>query len=285
MKRKIPVPLIGACLGIALISLFSACEENTNNPSITQDAAESIAGNLAYSTGGMIDQLVDLSSFATSDGMDKLEQKYPRDYFVFTKTYDIDTEEWSIHIERERGTAGLIPYAFVSRDYTLKFLNSTGQAQQYYITGADTARTIQFNIVQGQGRHVTRRLSQQLNEVNANWTLTNAHQNIITINGDYYRAAVDTIRTFFRVRTSDHYLEFNLTDLIMPRGSGPGIVNAISGQITGHFHADITFTSGTSYSEHTIDRYFDIQIGGGQADIDIGNATFRANILSGELIE
>lgn len=280
---------VSALIGAALLLIISACGKNStnpsDNPSITQDAAESIAGNLAYTTGGMLDQLMDLSSFATVDGMNRVEEKYPGDHFVFTREYDQLTGEWTIHIERERGTAGQIPYAFVSRDYTLKYLNALGQAQQYYVSGADTARTIHFNVLQGAGRHVTRRLSQQLNELNANWTVTNAHQDIITVNGDYYRAAVDTIRTFFRVRTSDHDLELTVNDLVMPRGSDPALINAISGHVSGHFHADITFTSGDSYSEHTIDRDFDIIIGGGRAEIEIGDADFIADILTGELVE
>jgi hypothetical protein len=288
--NQLKASIIPALLcGAALVLLLAACGEsatNVNNTAtITKDAAESIAGDIAYSTGGTIDQLIDLSSFATAGGLDNLEAKYPGDYFDFQRTYDPVTGQWTIHIERERGTQGQIPYAFVSRDYLLQYLDAGGLPQQYYITNADTARTILFQVVQGEGRHVTRRLSQQLNQLSANWTVTNANQSILTINGTYFRAAVDTIRTVNRLRASDHNLQLNVSNLTLPRGSGPTLVNAISGHITGHFHADITFISGTSYNEHTIDRDIDILIGSGRADIAIDDKTYQADLLTGELLE
>ncbi len=289
MKKLSSIRLTAILCGLALILLLAACEKNSTNleetPTISKDAAESLAGDLAYSTGGTIDQLMDLSTFATVNGMEGLDAKYPNTYFDITRTYDPVSGEWSIHIERERGTSGSIPYAFVNRDYTLKYMDALGQAQQYYVVNADTARTIQFNVVQGSGRHITRRLSQQLNQLHAEWTVTNANQNFITINGTYNRAAVDTIRTWNRVRTSDHTLQLNVAEMSVPRGGYPALVNAISGHITGHFHADVTFTQGDSYSEHTIDRDIDIVIGSGRAEIEIGSESFIADIVSGELVD
>ena len=88
-----------------------------------------------------------------------------------------------------------------------------------------------------------------------------------------------------RVRTSDHNLQLNVADLTMPRGASPILVNAITGTITGHFHADVTFTHGTSYSENVIDRDINIVIGSGQADIGLGTQTYHGNIKTGELLE
>jgi len=278
--------LLGA--GVLLIAL-TACGENTtevsDSPTIAKDAAETIAASLAYDTGGTIDQLIDLNTFATADGFDGMKDKYPSTYFTIDRTYDPVEGQWSIHIERERGINGQIPYAFVSRDYLLQYLNVDNLPQQHYVTSSDTARTINFQVVQGQGRHQTRRLSQQLNQLNANWTLTNAHQDIVTVNGTYYRAAVDTIRTFMRVRTSDHNLQLNIADLTLPRGSAPALVNAITGTITGHFHADITFTSGTSYTENVIDRDINIVIGSGRATIGLGGESYQGDLITGELLD
>lgn len=290
MNKKIQTWILLLLGVIAMAFALIACGDNSTisvdeTPSITKDAAESIASNIAYDTGGTIDQIMDLNTFATAGGFDTLKEKYPVTHFIFDKTYDPVEGKWSIHIERERGTSGLIPYAFVSRDYILQFLDGDGEAQQYYITDADTARTVNFQVVQGYGRHLTRRLSQQLNQLNANWILTNAHQDIVTINGTYYRAAVDTIRTFLRVRTSDHNLQLNIENLTMPRGQAPSVIGAISGSITGHFHADITFTSGSSYSESVIDRDINILIGSGQAEIGINNQSYLSNLTTGELLE
>jgi len=276
---------------IPLLGLFSltACGENgteiNQNPSIEKDAAETIIANLAFDTGGTIDQLVDLSTLATPDGFDGLKGRYPGTYFNFQKTYDPVLGKWTIHIERERGVSGQIPNAFVSRDYLLQYLNSEGMPQQYYVTASDTARTIIFQVLSGQGRHQTRRLSQQLNQLTANWTLTNANLDNVTVNGIYYRAAVDTIRTYMRERSSDHNLQLNIFDLVMPRGSSPNLVNAISGLITGHFHALITFSNGSSYTENVIDRDINIVIGSGQASISLGSETYLGDIKTGELID
>lgn len=277
-------------LATALLLLsLSGCGENSTeppqSPTIEKDAAETITASLAYNTGGTIDQLIDLSTLATADGFNGMKDRYPGTYFIIQRDYDPVQGKWSIHIERERGTVGHIPYAFVSRDYLLQYLNADGVPQQYYITASDTARTVNFQVLSGQGRHQTRRLSQQLNQLSANWVLTDAHQDVMTVNGSYYRAAVDTIRTFTRVRTSDHNLQLNITDLTLPRGSSPSLVNAISGTVTGHFHADITFTNGSSYSENVIDRDINIVIGGGQANIGLGPETYLGNIVTGELLE
>jgi hypothetical protein len=228
---------------------------------------------------------MDLSAFATVNGMDELDAKYPDTHFDISKTYDPENGEWSIHIERERGSIDSIPYAFISRDYTLKYMNSLDQPQQYYVVDADTARTIQFNVIQGTGEHKTRRLSQQLNELNAEWIVTNANQDYLIIDGNYNRAAIDTIRTWNRTRTSDHNLQLNISDMSVPRGGQPSLLNAISGHITGHFHAEMTFTHGESYNEHIIDRDIDIVIGSGRAEIEIGPESFTADMESGELIE
>lgn len=288
IKRSSPL-LASVICGLALLLMLTACSDSSTNPeespTASKDAAESLAGDLAYSTGGTIDQLMDISAFATVNGMESLDAKYPDTYFDITKTYDPVSGAWNIHIERERGTVGSIPYALISRDYNLKYLDALGQPQPYYVVNADTARTIQFNVIQGTGRHLTRRLSQQLNELHADWTVTNANQDFLTINGTYHRAAVDTIRTWNRVRTSDHNLQLQISEMSVPRGGLPAWVNAISGHITGHFHADITFTQGESYSEHTLDRDIDIVIGTGRAAIEIGSESFMADIDSGELID
>lgn len=275
--------------GALMLFSFGACGKNSTeisqNPSIEKDAAETITADLAYDTGGTLDQLIDLSTLATAGGFEGLKGRYPDKHFSIQKTYDPVLGQWTIHIERERGILGQIPYAFISRDYLLQYLDAEGMPQQYYITAADTARTINFQVLGGQGRHQTRRLSQQLNQLNANWVLTNANQSVVTVNGTYYRAAVDTIRTYMRVRTSDHNLQLNITDLTLPRGSSPTLVNAISGVITGHFHADITFTNGSSYSENVIDRDINIVIGSGQASISLGSGTYLGDIVSGELVD
>ena len=289
MRRIIFVKAIVVIMGLIILGAVSGCDDKTTNPVLdytaSDDAAEVIAGNIAYQTGGTVDQMADLCLFATPDGLTRIEEKYPNTYFIFQKIYNPDSQEWEIHIERERGIAGYVPYAFYSRDYRLQFLNAQGFPQQYYIAGGDTARTISFDVLEGSGIHKTHRISQQLNELTAQWTVSNAHQDNVTINGNYYRAAVDTISVFNRMRSSDHNLQLNIVDVVVPRDGDTLMVDAISGNISGHFHADIVFISGANYSENTVDRDINITFGGGRANIALAGRNYMADLMSGELIQ
>jgi len=289
MKTKKILIRFGVILSVLSFLCLAACGDNDNvstpttTPTADRDAAEAIASDIAYETGGTVDQIADVCMFANADGMTKMSSKYPDRSFVIQKTYNTVTGVWTIHIERERGIAETIPYAYFSRDYTLQYLNASGIAQQHYVAGADTATTILFNVIQGNGRHITRRLSQQLNQLTAHWTVTNANQDIVTINGDYNRAAIDTLSYWNRKRISDHALQLNIQDLTVPRGENVNVANTLSGHITGHFHADITFIQGTAYNEGVVDRDIDITIGSGQGNIVINGLTYRSDISSGEL--
>jgi len=269
--------------------MISSCEKKTtevdDTPELQKEAAMVIAGNVAYQTGGMVDQIADLCAFVTPTGLDKLSDKYSNKDFIFTRTYNDTTGVWSIHIERERGIPDSIPYAYILRDYTLQYLNSNGIAQRHYIEAGDTARTVHFNVINGFGRHKTRRISQQLNQLTAQWTITNANLPNVTINGNYYRAAVDTLQNNNRTRISDHTLLLDAQDIVAPRGQHIGFANAISGTLTGHFHADITIISGTDTSQRIIDRDINVVFGGGRSNININGTVYDASLATGELIE
>ena len=273
-------------LAVGLLSMTACAKKTTEadtNPTASRDAATTIASNLAYDTGGTVDQMADLSTFTTTDGLENLKNKYPSNTFTITKTYDAITGIWSIHIVRERGIDGTVPYALMTRDYTLQFLNADGIFQQNYVTGADTARTVHFNVVDGYGRHETHQLTQMLTQLTAHWTVTNAHQDYITINGDYYRAAVDTLTNPHHTRVSNHTLQLAVHDVVAPRGVDSEFAGAISGSVTGHYHASITFIIGTEYNERIVDRDINIVFGSGRADIVINATTYRSSLETGEL--
>ncbi|NUM77219.1 hypothetical protein HUU40_22905 [candidate division KSB1 bacterium] len=255
----------------------------------TEDAAESIASAVGADNGGATDQLSDVIELAGASGLQKpaevLLGKYsePNTIASIDTSYDPVTGTWTLRLERERGNPNGIPYAEISRTYTYQFLNKNGQPQKYWKVGADTAYTIKFNIVEGTGTHRTRRLSQQLTGLSGSFTATGVNTRLVTINGTYFRSAVDTVTTRNAVRTLDHALNLTFTNVQGPRGSRLELSRKISGTVSGTYTAKVTFQRGESYGETTINRSFTINLGGGNANLNISGKNFEADLTSGEL--
>ncbi|KAA0226114.1 hypothetical protein EDS67_20665 [candidate division KSB1 bacterium] len=282
--------LLPALAALALV----ACQNDdpvSSNDSLnaTEDAAESIASAVGADNGGATDQLSDVIELAGASGLQKpaevLLGKYsePNTIASIDTSYDPATGTWTLRLERERGNPNGIPYAEISRTYTYQFLNKNGQPQKYWKVGADTAYTIKFNIVEGTGTHRTRRLSQQLTGLSGSFTATGVNTRLVTINGTYFRSAVDTVTTRNAVRTLDHALNLTFTNVQGPRGSRLELSRKISGTVSGTYTAKVTFQRGESYGETTINRSFTINLGGGNATLNISGKNFEADLTSGEL--
>lgn len=282
--------LLPALAALALV----ACQNDdpvSSNDSLnaTEDAAESIASAVGADNGGATDQLSDVIELAGASGLQKpaevLLGKYsePNTIASIDTSYDPVTGTWTLRLERERGNPNGIPYAEISRTYTYQFLNKNGQPQKYWKVGADTAYTIKFNIVEGTGTHRTRRLSQQLTGLSGSFTATGVNTRLVTINGTYFRSAVDTVTTRNAVRTLDHALNLTFTNVQGPRGSRLELSRKISGTVSGTYTAKVAFQRGESYGETTINRSFTINLGGGNANLNISGKNFEADLTSGEL--
>lgn len=282
--------LLPALAALALV----ACQNDnpvSSNDSLnaTEDAAESIASAVGADNGGAADQLSDVIELAGTSGLQKpaevLLGKYsePNTIASIDTSYDPVTGTWTLRLERARGNPNGIPYAEISRTYTYQFLNKNGQPQKYWKTGADTAYTIKFNIVEGTGTHRTRRLSQELTALSGSFTATGVNTRLVTINGTYFRSAVDTVTTRNAVRTLDHALNLTFTNVQGPRGSRLELSRKISGTVSGTYTAKVTFQRGESYGETTINRSFTINLGGGNANLNISGKNFEADLTSGEL--
>jgi len=261
---------------------------STTDISANQDAAESIASGIAEETGGVVDQTADLAEFAQEDGFQKGLDKFSSKNSVSSidTSYDATSGVWTITLNRERGNpnSGAF-YASIYRLYNLQFLDGSGTPQKWYNTNGSIAETINFDIVEGSGRHTTFRLSQRLNLLNASIVATNTHTDQITYNGTYTRAAEDTITTARATRTLDYTKSIVLTDVVGPRRIRNNWSRAVSGQISGTYDATITFTRGDAYSERTVSRTIDITLGSGSAAIDVNGETYMADVQTGELQE
>jgi len=284
--------LLTICLLVTTVMVFlclTACTEKSTTKTLTpdRDVAETTAGAIAQSTGGAVDQISDMCNFLVADTTkfsEVLLKNSSEKWDSINKTYNDETGFWSINLERVLGDSLSVPYAHFYRKYTLQFCNVLGTPQKYYVTDSDTASTVYFNVKSGSGVFKTRRIHQQLDSLTAAWTISDANLPLVTVSGTYYRAAVDTISGFNKVRTSDNWLELSFTDIVAPRGHHTNFYSAVSGSISGLFHADITFTSGTAYNETTIDRNINIILGSGRGDITLGTNHFKADLSTGELV-
>jgi hypothetical protein len=272
-------------LSILMFILFTACEKaqkETLTPD--RDIAETLASALAINTGGIMDQIADLCEFLASPRDMTPEGKGSR-YVTMNKTYNDSTQEWTIVFEKARGVPDSAGYAHIHRTYLLKYLNAAGNAQRLYVTEGDTARTVTFKAVSGYGDHITRRISNRLDSLNFDWTVTNANQPYVTLTGMCYRAGADTISGWNKLRVSDHNLTLNFSDFQVRRAQFTNTYQYHSGLMTGTCNAVVTFISGSPYGETTISRNANILIGNGRGEISLDSVDFTADLAAGELID
>lgn len=277
---------------LALVfSVFVGCNKDAaTEPDISSgeitpssDAAESVASAVGENTGGMVDQVGDVLNAASTTGFQGLAKTDGSE--SVEAEYDPVTGIWTVVIERERGNPNGQYYAYIERTYTFQFLNAEGNPQKFWITNGDTAHTILFEIVSGDGHHKTPRLSHELKALSGSFVATNTHTDQVTINGTYMRAATDTVTTRNAERTLDYTLELQIIDLTGPRGSRHDLSKKVSGQITGTYTAFVTFTRGDHYREQTIERNINIILGGGEATVDVNGEKFKADVATGEVID
>lgn len=271
-----------------LIIMLSGCSNDSPMESIpassitsNADVAESVATAVGEESGGVIDQagdIVELSKglrFGNATGDGFLDHR--------EATYDESTGVWTLVVQRERGVQGEVPFGYWDRIFTYQFLNVDGQPQKNFITDSDTARTINYEIVEGDGYHKNFRLTHDLKEIQGVFVATDVNTDFVTVNGTYMRAAVDTITTESFTRISDHVLNVTVTDLVGPKGSRRDLSKKMSGTITGTFHADIVFDGERGYAEKTVDKDVNIVIGEGEAEISVGGKKYWSNVRTGQI--
>lgn len=267
--------------------MFTGCsEDNSVSPTtdaldVNTDVAESIAGAVGESSGGVVEQVGDVIDLTSQLKLGKTSA----DGFLDHReaTYDETTGMWTLVVKRERGIVGTIPFGTWTRTFTYQFLNSKGAVQKFFITDGDTATSINYNIVEGDGYYKNFRLSHDLKEIEGSFVATETNTDIVTVNGVYKRAAVDTITTQSFTRTSDHSVELNVIDVKGPKGSRRNLAEKVSGTITGTFHADITFDGERGYAEKTVDKDINIVIDNGEATIDVNGNIYMSDIESGQI--
>jgi hypothetical protein len=250
------------------------------SPTVDDDVATSLAASLAGENGGIADQIVDIVSLAGSYGMRHnnlvANQTSP--------TYNLGTRTWEWDFAREFTSANGLYHAIVGRSYQWRFLKQDGQPQITYILGNDTAYTIELTIVSGEGRHLLPELSQTLTSLSGRLVATGTNTDEITVNGTWSRAALDTIRTRYAVRTLNHACSLMIDNMQCVRDTTSQPWRSISGTISGVYSAGISFSSGDAYVEDSVSRDIHIEIDSATAAITVGDSTWTSTLRRGEIL-
>ena len=269
-----------------VLVFFSSCSkedgtspiENPTELTVNEDAAQSVASAVSEDNGGVTDQMNDLMDVAQSGGFD-----------VMSKTgtvhaeYDSVNGLWNVTVIRERGLPTGTHYRYFERNYQVQFLNSSGEPQKRWLWEGDTATTINFDIISGEGIAITPHLSHRLKELNGSFVATDVNKEIITVNGTYHRSAEDTMLTRNAERTHDHTLDVTLTDIKGPRGLRRDRSKIVSGMVTGTYYAFITWIRGDAYREREVTKDISVTFGDGEARINVDGETYRSDVATGEL--
>jgi len=283
---------------LALALALAGCSEGessatipdaTDSPTTTdKDAAEAVAADLAADSGGLHDQIADLSLVmasinAAKDGPGNDDPHRPQGFVE--REYDDATGTWTVTIERERGDPEGVPYALIQRQYTLRFLDEAGEPMQFRVVDGDTARTAEYEIVYGQGVHRNRRLEQTLTALTGSFLVTDVNTDLVTINGTYHREAGHHLETPRFSRTLDGVLDLELIDVVAPFHWRLHHQDAVSGTIEGTFVADVIIERGDDYVENHIEREFTVIFGDGEGDLVMNGRAFCIRLGDGALCD
>lgn len=250
----------------------------------TQDVAESLAKLTAEDTGGLADQVGDVLELASAGDIQAQSDALGKSTtHPVERSYDENTGTWTISVTHERGDPAGERYMTLSKVYNVQFLDAVGLPQKFFITEGDTARSISFVIVEGEGTLVTPRIEAARENIAGSWLATGVHTDEVTINGTYSREGGHTITTLAAVRTLEYEMSLEVTDLVGPKGSRRDLSQKLSGTISGSYDAFATFQRGDAYREREISKTFTIVISEGEATINVDGEVFGSNVRTGDL--
>jgi hypothetical protein len=253
----------------------------------------SIAQAVALNAGGLLDQIGDIadiasavSSPAESHGSGSVYKPSADSVNTsFTSTYDSSTGWWTLDLERQR--IGNNRTASYFRQYRYQFRNRDSVIQRDWLTGSDTAYSVDFRIVSGSGRFAIPSHSLELDTLTTRWLVTHANTGTFTLAGvpdaPYRRAGTDTITTDASARALRQELSLGAESVTSPRGSRLFLESSTVGVFSGTFFAGITFIGDSLYAERSVGYAVTITIGGGVADIAIAGNHYRASVRTGEI--
>jgi hypothetical protein len=263
-----------------------------------RDAATCIAQAVALNSGGILDQIGDVSDIAAYPGS-------PRQTFgtlgkttvdsvntTFTQTFDSTTGWWTLDLHRQR--IGDHRTASYTRQFLYQYRNRDSVPQRDWLTGSDTAYYIEFRIASGSGLYLTPSFSQKLDSVDGDWQVLNANaETIHIVTGDtgrlYRRVGTDTITSDGSVRALGYELRVG-PGIATPRASRLFLESMTSGNLQGNYQASITFLKDSLYATGGVNVQASVYVSGGIANIRLATGLqnvegFRADVRTGQLIQ
>ncbi len=289
----------GAAILIA-VALMAGCHrsENPVSPVTSTDPAATAATNAAASTSvasglsvsdfGAVDQMGDMVHLthllsAPGPGSEILGRDDGMEVDSVVRSYDSTTGWWTVTMFRERSRDD--HFVEFERTYQLQFLGAGGMFQKFWLVGSDTARSVRFKIVSGQGVRSGDDGIHRLISLSGEWMVDGVNTDTVTINtvsgGNYTRVATDTMSHDASFRTSYSTLVLTFTNVTGPREGLLRLEGATGGTISGTYHALVTFQHDSTTVTTTIDRTIDITLGGGSAHFGFGGKLFTSDLRSG----
>ena len=282
-----------AALGLALSLTLAACDtatpdlatsdlESPDRTAETEDAVLSVAAALALDGGGVLEDAAAAAGAATTTAG---RSATPRPGCRPTTAFGAATLTYTFTTACTRGgESGRFAAAF-SRVATARFLGAGGQPQ----ADRATATALDFDILSGTSRVTTPRGTHRLLSLTADLAVTGLDQALVTVNGTYARSTADTLRSRRGERTMRSDLALTLADVRGPRGVEENWHRAVSGTLTGTYHAVRTATNAAGETTtREIDREIDVTLPGGGSDlaeISVGGRLFHADRRTGAVRE
>jgi len=275
--------------GVALLFLVAACDTtgaNETDLSASDDVAQSLVSLVGEDTGGLLEQAADVFELASAGDIAAQETmtagKADASVSSSERTYDEATGSWTITLTREIGNPEGPRYLSVHRQYLVQFQNAAGLPQKFFVTQGDTARSIDFTIVEAGGTLISPHLTAERTNISGHWLATGVHTDEVTLNGTYSRSGGHTITTDEAVRTLDYTLALDVFDLVGPKGSRRDLSQKVSGTLTGTYEAVATFERGDAYHEREIQRNVVVVFDHGTATITVNGVQYEGDLQSGD---
>lgn len=251
----------------------------------TEDTALSVAGAIALDGGGLLEDVAAGAAVAAPGTAARPPDGHPgfpiRPGCTPTRTFDDAAVLYTLTFNCTRTNEGAGFSAAFARVATVQFLGADGQPQPE----RDGATAVNFDILSGTTTVITPRRSHRLLRVAADFAVTDVGQDLVTVNGTYARAATDTLSGRRGERTLAYELALTLDDVRGPRGVRGDWHRAVSGSLSGTYHAVRTATGRDGdTTTREITRTISVVFGnGGMAEIAVNGERFRADVLTGEV--
>ena len=271
---------------ICTLVLFAGCDSASSDDEAldtetSTDVATTVALSVSEEDGGVADQLEDVVALANAVTLSKQAGSHPT-IMSSDPEYDDMTGTWTVGISRERSSPNGERSISYERVYEYQFLDADGQPQQFFNTDSTRAKTINFRIISGSGQYSSPQVVSGLNSLTADWTVSNADEEVFTVSGVYQRSASSTIERALVTRTMDYSMVINRLELNVPRG---GALRDFTGTLSADYEAMRNTNVENAERDVEVSVSVDITIDDNQVIIDIDRDRFVSTLDTGELIQ